>query len=173
MCGVRGSAIIVLVVCMFVLTGETVSAAETESKPKAPGRPIEQIVPGDTLFVLSFPDLGASAKDAKETALYKIWSDPGVQEYLAPLRAKISELHIMAEAMTASQTGPTIADFEKLLDGQLHPQRSGVAAQGPVELVQRQPRAAWPGSQAEQVQIGSLEHQNLHGGKLVRSTGRL
>ena len=47
------------------------------------------LLPADTLFLASLPDLNKTAADLKTTDLYKIWSEPDVQAFLARPLSKL------------------------------------------------------------------------------------
>ena len=90
------SRLTLAVLCMSALTSE-LAAQQVQ---------LEQALPPDTLALLSLSDCNASWDRFKKSALYQIWLEPEVQEFVAPLVAKAKEQIDKAKAQAAQQPGP-------------------------------------------------------------------
>jgi len=71
-----------LTIAFVLAAGLTAPAAETQTR-------LEQVLPEDTLALISLTDLQASAGRFQETAMGRIWGEPEVQEFFAPIIEKI------------------------------------------------------------------------------------
>lgn len=77
--------------------------------------PPQDLLPTDTVFLISLPDLDRSAERLKQTAAYKIWMEPDIQQLVkdpiqaakAAIQMKIDE----AKAQISAQTNLSIDDF--------------------------------------------------------------
>lgn len=90
--GIQRSRWLVAVVCI----GLSVQVFGASAK-------LEQALPADTLAIVSFPDLGASAGRFQDTALGKIWREPEVQEFFGPLLEKLRQKAAEAQGGPAAQ----------------------------------------------------------------------
>jgi len=115
MLGKRFRACMILALVVVYGAGQATWAAGR----LAPGKPPTEILPADTILLLSLPDLGATSKRATENALYRIWMDPIVQEFLRPALARVSEALGQAETQLRQNTRFSFEDIRRLFDGQL------------------------------------------------------
>ncbi len=102
----RKHAWIMAAVCLAASTGLAQPAAQTR---------LEQVLPPETLMFVSLTDVMGSAERFKGTALYQLWREPEVQEFVAPLVAKIEDEIDKARAQ-AQQAGPLGAAALELLN---------------------------------------------------------
>lgn len=70
---------------------------------------LEHALPEDTLVLLSCRDLRGSWQGFQKTAIYKIWEEPEVQEFLRPVVQRIQQEIEKARTRSAEQGGPAAA----------------------------------------------------------------
>ena len=78
---------------------------------------LEKAIPKDTLFFAKIKNLKEFTENAQNTSLYKLWCDPEIVKYSAPLRKKIAALNI--NTIIKEQTGQSVEELLAILDGQL------------------------------------------------------
>jgi len=107
------------ITCAALVLGLMLAGAAPAQEAAPLAKAAEDILPAGTMAVVSFPDLGATRSRAVESALYKIWSDPGVQEFLKPVIDKVNTSRAEIEGKLQKETGFTLADLKKLANGHL------------------------------------------------------
>jgi hypothetical protein len=78
-----------LLVLILAAGGAAVYYAQKSGRGGAAAMAAVGYLPQDTLLLLAFPDPGQTANNWRTTDLYKIWSEPDVQSFLALPRSKI------------------------------------------------------------------------------------
>ncbi|GEM_PF-442792 len=101
------------VAALLVWTGGRVDAELGKDRV-----PLETLVPEDTLLFLSFPDIGKTREDWKNTGLYKIWNDPEVEHAVDTLLGNVEQYKEKFEQQFEEELGLTFDDALQVLDGQ-------------------------------------------------------
>ncbi|MEW6355628.1 MAG: DUF3352 domain-containing protein [Planctomycetota bacterium] len=78
-----------IAIAAVVLLCTALGVASAQDAPQ-PFRP-ERCLPSDTIAYAEIPDFEATTARFKETAIYKIWSEPEVQIFAAPIKDYISK----------------------------------------------------------------------------------
>ena len=78
--------------------------------------PAEQLLPGDTLAVVTIPDYGAVREAAKHSPALMCWDSAEMAPFREKLTAKITEALV---GPAERELGVKLADFTALLQGQL------------------------------------------------------
>ncbi len=109
-----------IVIAALVVSATAMAVWGQQAAPPA-GAAVSPVkcLPPDTLAYAEIPDYEASKARFEQTALYKIWSEPQIQDFLAPLRAFLSEQIAGGTAKFQAEVGVPFDDLRNLFSGHM------------------------------------------------------
>ena len=82
-------------------------------------KPIEQLLPADTLVLATIHDVEEFRADFQKTGLYKIWADPEISKFVETVWGGIEPFYAEWEADIEKQSGVKLSEVWGVLRGEL------------------------------------------------------
>jgi len=101
----------------LVLALGAAAAAQEAGIPAA--KATADFLPEETIVLFEMRDVSATGKRLEETALYKIFADPGVKEYLAPLTQAAAPFIAQMDMTLQQQVKVSLKDLARLCNGRV------------------------------------------------------
>jgi len=101
----------------LVLALGAAAAAQEAGIPAA--KATADFLPEETMVLFEMRDVSATGKRLEQTALYKVFADPGVKEYLAPLTQAAAPLIAQMDMTLQQQMKVSLKDLGRLCNGRV------------------------------------------------------